>query len=102
MFTYLCLRELNVDPRQSKISDRDRFALSKGRTVPGPYSALAYRGFFPVDGPPTLCHIGSYPQSRLNVNTVPGRICPPALWAKSSPPRGTIFFRFPLDRYYGY
>ena len=36
--------------------------LSKGHTAPGLYSALAYRGFFPVDDLPTLRHIDSYLQ----------------------------------------
>ena len=48
MFAYLYNKELRIDPKQPKKADRDRFVLSKGHTAPGLYSALAYRGFFPV------------------------------------------------------
>jgi transketolase len=46
--------------------------LSKGHTAPGLYSALAYRGFFPVEDLPNLRHIDSYLQGHPNMNTVPG------------------------------
>ena len=72
MFTYLYFRELNVDPKNPRWEDRDRFVLSKGHTAPGLYAALAQKGFFPVDDLPTLRHIGSYLQGHPNMNTVPG------------------------------
>ena len=72
MFTYLYFKELNVDPAEPQKADRDRFVLSKGHTAPGLYSALAHRGFFPVDDLPTLRHIDSYLQGHPNMNTVPG------------------------------
>ena len=72
MFTYLYFREMNVDPANPKWEDRDRFVLSKGHTAPGLYSALANRGFFPVEDLPTLRHIDSYLQGHPNMNTVPG------------------------------
>lgn len=72
MFTYLYNRELRVDPADPKNENRDRFVLSKGHTAPGLYSALAYRGFFPVKDLLTLRHIGSYLQGHPNMNTVPG------------------------------
>ena len=72
MFTYLYFKELNVDPKNPKWEDRDRFVLSKGHTAPGLYSALANRGFFPVEDLPTLRHIDSYLQGHPNMNTVPG------------------------------
>lgn len=72
MFTYLYFKELNIDPENPKWNDRDRFVLSKGHTAPGLYSALAYRGFFPVEDLPTLRHIDSYLQGHPNMNTVPG------------------------------
>ncbi len=62
IFTYLFFEELNIDPEQPDKPDRDRFVLSKGHTAPGYYSALANRGFFPVEDLPTLRHIGSYLQ----------------------------------------
>ena len=72
MFTYLYFKELNIDPKDPKNENRDRFVLSKGHTAPGLYSALANRGFFPVEDLPTLRHIDSYLQGHPNMNTVPG------------------------------
>ena len=53
LFAYLYNKELRVDPANPKWDDRDRFVLSKGHTAPGLYSALANRGFFPVEDLPT-------------------------------------------------
>ena len=72
MFTYLYNKEMRVDPTNPKWENRDRFVLSKGHTAPGLYSALAYRGFFPVEDLPTLRHIDSYLQGHPNMDTVPG------------------------------
>ena len=72
MFTYLYFKELNVDPKNPKWEDRDRFVLSKGHTAPGLYAALALRGFFPSEDLKTLRHIDSYLQGHPNMNTVPG------------------------------
>ena len=35
IFTYLYFEEMNVDPKDPKKADRDRFVLSKGHTAPG-------------------------------------------------------------------
>ena len=43
VFTYLYFEEMNIDPKNPKKADRDRFVLSKGHTAPGLYSALAHR-----------------------------------------------------------
>ena len=72
MFTYLYFKEMNIDPANQKGEARDRFVLSKGHTAPGLYSALAHRGFFPVEDLVTLRHIDSYLQGHPNMNTVPG------------------------------
>ena len=72
LFTYLYFKEMNVDPADPRKADRDRFVLSKGHTAPGLYTALAHRGFFPVEDLLTLRKIGSYLQGHPNMNTVPG------------------------------
>ena len=72
VFTYLYFKEMNIDPKNPKWEDRDRFVLSKGHTAPGLYAALANRGFFPVEDLPTLRHIDSYLQGHPNMNTGPG------------------------------
>ena len=72
IMTYLYFEEMNIDPADPHKADRDRFVLSKGHTAPGLYSALAYRGFFPVSDLPTLRHADSYLQGHPNMNLVPG------------------------------
>ena len=72
MLTYLYFKEMNIDPKNPKWEDRDRFVLSKGHAAPGLYSVLAHRGFFPVEDLLTLRKIGSYLQGHPNMNTVPG------------------------------
>ena len=72
MFTYLYFKEMNIDPKDPKGENRDRFVLSKGHTAPGLYATLANRGFFPVEDLKTLRHIDSYLQGHPNMNMVPG------------------------------
>ena len=72
VFTYLYFEEMNIDPKDPKKPDRDRFVLSKGHTAPGLYSALAHRGYFPVEDLPTLRHLGSYLQGHPCMQEVPG------------------------------
>ena len=72
VYTYLYFKELNIDPKNPRWEDRDRFVLSKGHTTPGLYSVLANRGFFPVEDLLTFRHIDSYLQGHPNMNMVPG------------------------------
>ena len=72
LFTYLYFKELNVDPKDPKKGDRDRFVLSKGHCAPGLYAALALRGFFPWEDLKTLRHIGSYLQGHPDMKSIPG------------------------------
>lgn len=72
IFTYLYFEEMNIDPKNPKKPDRDRFVLSKGHTAPGLYSVLANRGYFPVEDLPTLRHMGSYLQGHPCMQETPG------------------------------
>lgn len=72
IFTYLYFEELNIDPKNPKMADRDRFVLSKGHTAPGLYAALAERGFFPKEDLVTLRHTGSYLQGHPDMKHIPG------------------------------
>ncbi|MCI6713962.1 MAG: transketolase [Lachnospiraceae bacterium] len=72
IFTYLYFEEMNIDPKDPKKPDRDRFVLSKGHTAPGLYSALANRGYFPVEDLKTLRHLGSYLQGHPCMQETPG------------------------------
>ncbi len=72
IFTYLYFEEMNIDPKNPKDENRDRFVLSKGHTAPGLYSVLAHRGYFPVEDLLTLRHTGSYLQGHPDMKHIPG------------------------------
>jgi len=72
VFTYLYFEEMNIDPKDPKKADRDRFVLSKGHTAPGLYATLAERGFFPKEDLVTLRHIGSHLQGHPCMQHTPG------------------------------
>ena len=72
IFTYLYFEEMNVDPANPQMENRDRFVLSKGHTAPGLYGALAEKGFFPKEDLVTLRHVGSYLQGHPDMKRVPG------------------------------
>lgn len=72
IFTYLYFKEMNIDPKNPKKADRDRFVLSKGHTAPGLYSVLAHRGYFPTEDLKTLRHLGSYLQGHPDMKHIPG------------------------------
>ena len=72
ILTYLYFEEMNIDPKNPKKADRDRFVLSKGHTAPGLYATLANRGYFPVEDLKTLRHIGSYLQGHPDMKHIPG------------------------------
>ena len=72
VFTYLYFEEMNIDPKNPDDPDRDRFVLSKGHTAPGYYSALAHRGYFPVEELTTLRHIGTRLQGHPCKQDLPG------------------------------
>lgn len=72
IMTYLYFEEMNVDPKDPKKADRDRFVLSKGHIAPALYSTLAHRGYFPVEDLKTLRHVGSYLQGHPDMKHIPG------------------------------
>ena len=72
LFTYLYFEEMNIDPKDPKKADRDRFVLSKGHTAPGLYSVLAARGYFPKEDLAHLRQIDSHLQGHPDCNKTPG------------------------------
>ena len=72
IMTYLYFEEMNVDPKNPKMADRDRFVLSKGHVAPALYSVLAHKGYFPVEDLVTLRHTGSYLQGHPVMKHIPG------------------------------
>ena len=72
IFTYLYFEEMNIDPKNPKWEDRDRFVLSKGHVAPALYSTLAERGYFAKEDLVTLRHTGSYLQGHPDMKHIPG------------------------------
>lgn len=72
LFTYLYFEEMNVDPKNPKDENRDRFVLSKGHVAPALYSVLAEKGFLPKEDLVTLRHTGSYLQGHPDMKHIPG------------------------------
>ena len=72
VFTYLYFEEMNIDPKDPKKEDRDRFVLSKGHTAPGLYSVLAERGYFPKEDLMGLRKLGCYLQGHPDMKHIPG------------------------------
>ncbi|MBR4139842.1 MAG: transketolase, partial [Lachnospiraceae bacterium] len=72
ILTYLYFEKMNVDPKDEKNPERDRFVLSKGHSAPLLYSVLAHRGYFPVEDLKTLRHVGSYLQGHPDMKHIPG------------------------------
>ena len=72
VLTYLYFEEMNIDPADPKKADRDRLVLSKGHCAPGLYSALAHRGFLPVEDLKTFRKTSSYLQGHPDMKHTPG------------------------------
>ena len=72
IMTYLYFEEMNIDPKNPKMDNRDRLVLSKGHVAPALYSTLAHRGYFPVEDLKTLRHTGSYLQGHPDMKHIPG------------------------------
>jgi transketolase len=72
VLTYLYFKEMNIDPENPKMENRDRFVLSKGHTAPGLYSVLAERGYFEKQELKTLRHIDSRLQGHPDMKGIPG------------------------------
>lgn len=72
IFTYLYFKEMNVDEKNPKCPDRDRFVLSKGHCAPGLYSVLAQKGYFSPDELKKLRHIGAMLQGHPDMKGTPG------------------------------
>ena len=72
ILTYLYFNEMNIDPSNPKMENRDRFILSKGHASAAIYSVLANRGFFPIEDLKTFRKNGSYLQGHPDLKKVPG------------------------------
>ncbi len=72
IMAYLYFAEMNIDPENPTMPDRDRFVLSKGHCAPALYATLANRGYFPVEELTTLRKIGSRLQGHPDMTLTPG------------------------------
>jgi transketolase len=64
--------EMNIDPKNPKKADRDKFILSKGHAGPVQYAALAEKGFFPKEDLTGLRKMGNKLQGHPDLHKVPG------------------------------
>ena len=72
ILTYLYFKHMNIDTKNPKMANRDRFVLSKGHAAPALYAVLAHRGFFDVEKLTTLRQIGSILQGHPDMKNIPG------------------------------
>ena len=72
MVTYLYYEEMNVDPKNPKDPNRDRFVLSKGHAAPVLYGVLAEKGYLPKKDLVTLRKTNSYLQGHPDMKHTPG------------------------------
>lgn len=72
IMTVLYFDEMNIDNEKPNWKERDRLVLSKGHCSPALYSALAYRGFFPIEDLKTFRNINSYLQGHPDRKHIPG------------------------------
>lgn len=72
VLAYLYFKEMKIDPKNPKWEERDRMVLSKGHTAPGLYSALANRGYFPVEYLKTLRKTDSFLEGHPDMKGTPG------------------------------
>lgn len=70
--TVLYFHEMNIDPKNPKMKNRDKFVLSKGHAAPLLYAALAEKGFFPKEDILTLRKINSKFQGHPDSKKLPG------------------------------
>ena len=72
ILTYLYFEEMNIDPANPRMENRDRLVLSKGHTSPALYAALSERGYFPKEDLKTFRKLGSYLQGHPDMKGIPG------------------------------
>lgn len=72
ILSYLYFNEMNIDPENPAMDNRDRFVLSKGHAAPALYAVMAHRGYFPVDELKTLRKVDSRLQGHPSMKCLPG------------------------------
>ena len=72
ILTVLYFNQMNINPKEPKANERDRFVLSKGHCSPALYSVLARRGYFDEKELAGFRKINSNLQGHPDMNKIPG------------------------------
>ena len=72
ILTVLYFNEMNINPEDSKMEDRDKLVLSKGHASPALYSIVAQRGYFAEEELKEFRKLGSKLQGHPDLNKLPG------------------------------
>ena len=72
ILTALYFDQMNIDPTNPKMEDRDRFVLSKGHAAPALYATLSERGYYDKEELNHLRQIGSMLQGHPDMKKIPG------------------------------
>ena len=72
ILTALYFDEMNIDPTNPKMEDRDRFVLSKGHAAPVLYATLAQKGYFDKEELKGLRKMGRMLQGHPDMKGTPG------------------------------
>lgn len=68
----LYFSELRINVENPSDPDRDRFVLSKGHSCPALYSAMAHKGYFPVEDLKGFRHLGTAVQGHPDMKSIKG------------------------------
>ena len=72
ILTALYFDQMNIDPTNPNMEDRDRLVLSKGHAAPALYATLSERGYFDKEELNHLRQIGSMLQGHPDMKKIPG------------------------------
>lgn len=72
VLAYLYFKEMSINPKNPKDENRDRFVLSKGHCCPALYSALALKGYFPLEEIKHFRSLGHILQGHPDMKSIPG------------------------------
>ena len=72
LLTLLFFHEMNINPANPKMENRDRLVISKGHGAPALYAALAEKGYFPKEEMDFLRQINHMLQGHPDLMGTPG------------------------------
>lgn len=72
LLTLLFFHEMNINPANPKMENRDRLVISKGHGAPALYAALAEKGYFPKEEMDFLRQINHMLQGHPDMKHTPG------------------------------